>query len=70
VTDYPITDFGGLHVMVVDAGSVIRDERTGEEAIVDDNGCVRKGSVIFCTRAVFDALKARIPERSEHGWRH
>lgn len=51
--------FNGLHVMVVSAGTVVRDERSGEEIVVDDASAARKGSVLYCTQATFDALKAR-----------
>lgn len=59
---YSTVPFNGLHVMVVEAGTSVKDGRTGEEVIVDDKTAARKGSVIYCTQAIFDALKAQIPE--------
>jgi hypothetical protein len=59
---YSAVPFSGLHVMVVDAGTAITDERSGQTIIVDDDSAVRKGAVLYCTQAIFDALKARVPE--------
>ena len=52
--------FAGVHVMVVDAGTKITDERSGDEVIIDDENCAAKGSVIYCTQKIFDALKAQV----------
>lgn len=60
--EYPTTPFNGLHVMVVDAGTRVKDERSGEEVEITDTSAARKGSVIYCTQAIFDALKAQVPE--------
>jgi hypothetical protein len=51
--------FCGAHVMVVSPGTVVRDERSGEEIVVDDTSAARKGSVVYCTQAVFEVLKVR-----------
>lgn len=59
---YATVPFNGLHVMVVDAGTAITDERSGQTIIVDDNSAARKGAVLYCTQTIFDALKARVPE--------
>jgi hypothetical protein len=48
-----------MHVMQVDGGTDIKDERTGEVITVDDNTCAVKGRVIFCTAKIYDALKAQ-----------
>ena len=58
--DYTTTPFGACHVMVVDAGTTIKDERTGREETVTKDSAVTKGSMIYCTQSVFDQLKARI----------
>lgn len=50
--------FGGLLVTEVDPGTVITDDRTGERVTVDDETAARKGNVVFCTKKVFEALKA------------
>ncbi len=55
---YATTPFNGMHVMVVDDGTVVRDERSGEEVTVDDKTVAAKGAVLYCTQSVFDALKA------------
>lgn len=54
-SEYHTTPFLGLHVMVVDTGTVIKDERTGDELTVDDDNAVNKGSVIYCTQPTYDA---------------
>ncbi len=61
-SEYSTVPFNGLHVMVVDAGTAIFDERSGQTIVVDDNVSARKGTVLYCTQAIFDALVARIPE--------
>jgi hypothetical protein len=57
---YATTPFHGMHVMVVDGGTVVRDERSGEEVTVDDKTVAAKGPVLYCTQPVFDAMKARV----------
>jgi hypothetical protein len=51
-----------MHVMVVDAGTVIKDERTGSEIEVTDSSWATKGGVIYCTRAIFEALKKAVAD--------
>lgn len=58
--EYATTPFLGMHVMQVDPGTVITDERTGQEATVEDDTFVTKGNVIFCTKKIFDRLKEEI----------
>jgi hypothetical protein len=48
---------GGLRVTQVEAGTMIRDERTGQKIAVTDDTCVRKGDTILCTERTFDALR-------------
>jgi len=43
--------------MEVDQGTVITDERTGDKITVDDETVAVKGTVMFCTKPVFDKLK-------------
>lgn len=47
--------------MEVDAGTVIKDERTGKELTVSDTETVFKGNVMFCTKRTFDLLKEKVP---------
>lgn len=49
--------FGAMHVMAVEPGTVITDERTGQKITVDDRTAAVKGSVIWCTEATFERLK-------------
>lgn len=53
------TPFFGCHVMVVDPGTVIKDESSGREETVDENSAVTKGNLIYCTKKTFDELKRR-----------
>ena len=57
--EYTTVPFNGVHVMAVDAGTVITDEKSGESITVQDDVCARKGPVIFCTQKVFDEWKRK-----------
>lgn len=59
-SQYTTTPLGGMKVMQVDVGTVITDERTGMEAIVNDDTFVMKGNVMFCTQKTFEAIQAKI----------
>ncbi len=54
------TPLGTMHVMQVETGTSVKDERTGDEIIVDDNTCAIKGRVIFCTERVYENLKTHV----------
>ena len=69
-SEYTTVPFNGMHVMVVDAGTKITNERTGEEIVVDDNTIARKGSVIWCTKAVFEELKSKFEETDDVTTKH
>lgn len=58
-SDYTTIPLGALHIMEVDAGTVITDERSGQFQKVDDDNFVVKGNVVFCTAKTYEALKAR-----------
>lgn len=58
---YSTVPFGGLRVMEVDDGTVIKDERSGKEFTVTDSETVFKGNVMFCTKKVFDRIKEEVP---------
>lgn len=62
-SEYTTVPLLGVHVMPVDAGTTITDERTSEQITVDDETCAVKGSVIFCTQKTYDAIKASVKER-------
>lgn len=57
-SEYSTVPFGATRVMVVDAGTVIKDDRSGQEVTITDQTACSKGNVIFCTEATFEALKA------------
>jgi hypothetical protein len=60
VSHYDTLPLGGFHVIVVEAGTTVTDERSGDEAVITDTSCCTKGDLLYCTQAVFDALKAHI----------
>ena len=60
-SEYFAVAFKGFHVMDVDAGTVVTDERTGDKITVDDETVAVKGTVMFCTKRIFDRLKEEIP---------
>lgn len=59
-SEYTTEPFLGFHVMVVDSGTKVTDERSGEEVVITDESFARKGSVIFCTQNMFDRMKNRV----------
>ena len=58
-SEYTTVRLGDVHVMVVDIGTKITNERTGEEVIIDDDTMARKGVMIWCTEAVFQELQSK-----------
>lgn len=60
-SEYFTEAFGSMHVMEVDAGTVVTDERTGDKITVNDETVAVKGRVMFCTKKVFDKLKEEVP---------
>jgi hypothetical protein len=60
-SEYFTEAFGAMHVMEVDPGTVITDERSGEKITVTDDTVAVKGRVMFCTKAVYDRLKQEVP---------
>lgn len=57
-SEYVTFGLAGMHIMVVDAGTVVTDERSGQSATIDDQNAVAKGRLIYCTERTFEALKA------------
>lgn len=53
--------FGGMHIMPVDPGTVVTDERTGERATITDTSFAVKGRVMWVTHATYEAMKAALP---------
>lgn len=54
--------FDGIEIIVVEPGTVIKNEKTGEEYTVTGDNFVTDHGVIYCTKAYFDKLKASVPE--------
>ena len=46
----------GLRLEVVPSGTTVRDDRTGDQYTVEDDGAVKAGNVMYCTKAVYDRL--------------
>lgn len=59
-SNYTTVPFGAMHIMEVDPGTVITDERSGETITVDDQTVAVKGSVLWCTKKMVDRLKAEV----------
>lgn len=59
-SEYALHPFCGCTVMVVEAGTEIKDERTGRTETVEENSAVTKGPLIYCTQRTYDALTARV----------
>lgn len=53
---YKTVPFNGLHIMVVEAGTIVTDLRSGGAVEITDESAARKGDIVYCTKAVFDAL--------------
>lgn len=62
---YSTIPLGACHIMVVDAGTVIKDDRSGEEVTIDNETAASKGPLVYCTKAVYDALKAKVDAQSK-----
>lgn len=58
-SEYSTVPLGSMHVMQVDVGTNVTDERSGETITVDDETIAVKGRVIFCTERQYEAIKAR-----------
>ena len=57
-----MTNFAGVIVHVVEAGTKITDERTGKCEVVSDSGAVGcDGRIMYVTRPMFERLKREIP---------
>jgi hypothetical protein len=52
-------DLSSMTVHVVEPGTVIRDDATGQEATVDDTHTVQKDRALYMTGATWTALKAQ-----------
>lgn len=59
-SEYTTVQMGAYRVMVVDAGTTIRDGATGREEIVDDTGVVFKGMLVYCTDLMLNRMKHAI----------
>ncbi len=57
-----VMPFAGIDVIVVEAGTKIIDDRTGEEVVVDDKTAAGTHDKLYVTKTVWDALKAQIPQ--------
>lgn len=60
--DFETIPCGAAHIVICEAGTTVRNDRTGEEILIDDDTFALKGSVIFCTQAVVDRMRIKFPE--------
>lgn len=58
---------GGVLVRAVPAGTVIRDDATGEELTVTETSAVFRGAEVFVTVGQYEALKAHPDVKCEGG---
>lgn len=58
INPYPISNFGGVRVVVVPTGTVVTDERTGQKQIITDQSSAGKGDLLWVTQATFDRMNA------------
>jgi hypothetical protein len=49
-------NWGAMRVMTVNSGTVIKDDATGEEGVVDNEHVVIKRGTIYVTPATYAAL--------------
>ena len=62
---YTTEPFGSMHVMAVDPGTVIKDERSGESVTIDEQTFAVKGRVIWCTHTTADRLREHIQSEAK-----
>jgi hypothetical protein len=62
-SEYTTIPLYGFHVMIVDEGTTITDEASGEEALINGEEMVFKGTLIYCTQPIYEALVAEIDRR-------
>lgn len=55
--------FGGVQFREVSSGTVIKDDRTGQEVTVDDNTAAFRGNVFYCTAKTVQALRRALSEQ-------
>jgi len=53
---------GAVKLVEVEAGTVIKDELTDKEVIVTDTDVAYLGGCLYVTKAVFDRMRAAVPE--------
>lgn len=46
----------GLRLVVVEPGTKITDERTGDSEVVGEGGTVKAGNTLYCTKSVHARL--------------
>lgn len=53
----PLDRFMGMRIQVVEPGTTITDNRTGQSETVPDGGAVKAGDTLYCTKAVYVRLQ-------------
>lgn len=52
------TSIVGLRLIIVEAGTTITDNQSGRSETVQEDGAVKAGGAIYCTKPVYDLLVA------------
>jgi hypothetical protein len=55
----------GLRVEVVEPGTQITDERTGQVEVVSDGVAVKADNTLYCTKAVYVRIKQEFERNSK-----
>lgn len=62
-SEYKPQTLGAFHIMVVDPGTVVKDEASGREETVTDGSAVFKGNLIYCTPFLEAGIKRAIEQQ-------
>jgi hypothetical protein len=54
----------GLQLVIVEPGTEITDERTGQKEVVGDDGAVKAGNTMYCTKPVYARLMQEFLDQS------
>lgn len=56
-SEYTTVQLGNMHFMIVDPGTIITDERSGQQAIIEGKNFAVKNKVVFCTDQLYQLVK-------------
>lgn len=58
-----LTPFGATVIIEAEAGTVVRDPRTGEEAVVEEGSALCLGNRMWLTPANYDRVRAALSRK-------